>query len=175
MTTRLERSLDYATSPAALHAAFTDDAYWPARVAEVGGEGARVAELSITGEGAGRSVRVLVVHAIGEDKLPPVVTAIRPGGLEIHRVEEWGPFDGTRCEGRFSAEIQGVPAQLSGTAVLEAGPGSDGSAARITADGEANVSIPFVAKKVESLVVENLQELMESEREFTLQWIAEHP
>ena len=84
MTTRLERSLDYATSPAALHAAFTDDAYWPARVAEVGGEGARVAELSITGEGAGRSVRVLVVHVIGEDKLPPVVTAIRPGGLEIH-------------------------------------------------------------------------------------------
>ncbi|MGC5024793.1 DUF2505 domain-containing protein [Tsukamurella sp. DT100] len=171
MTTRLERSLDYATSPAALHAAFTDDAYWPARVAEVGGEGARVAELSITGEGAARSVRVLVVHVIGEDKLPPVVTAIRPGGLEIHRVEEWGPFDGTRCQGAFSAEIQGVPAQLSGTAVLEAGP--DG--ARITADGEASVSIPFVAKKVESLVVENLQELMESEREFTLQWIAEHP
>lgn len=171
MTTRLERSLDYATSPAALHGAFTDDAYWPARVAEVGGEGARVAELSITGEGAARSVRVLVVHVIGEDKLPPVVTAVRPGGLEIHRVEEWGPFDGTRCEGRFSADIQGVPAHLSGTAVLEAGP--DG--ARITADGEASVSIPFVAKKVESLVVENLQELMESEREFTLQWIAEHP
>ncbi|MCS3778706.1 DUF2505 domain-containing protein [Tsukamurella ocularis] len=171
MTTRLERSLDYATSPAALHTAFTDDAYWPARVAEVGGEGARVEELSITGEGAARSVRVLVVHVIGEDKLPPVVTAVRPGGLEIHRVEEWGPFDGTRCEGRFSADIQGVPAQLSGTAVLEAGP--DG--ARITAAGEASVSIPFVAKKVESLVVENLQELMESEREFTLQWIAEHP
>lgn len=171
MTTRLERSLDYATSPAALHRAFTDDAYWPARVAEVGGEGARVAELSITGEGAARSVRVLVVHVIGEDKLPPVVTAVRPGGLEIHRVEEWGPFDGTRCEGRFSADIQGVPAQLSGTAVLEAGP----EGARITADGEASVSIPFVAKKVESLVVENLQELMESEREFTLQWIAEHP
>lgn len=171
MTTRLERSLDYATSPAALHAAFTDDAYWPARVAEVGGEGARVAELSITGEGSARSVRVRVVHVIGEDKLPPVVTAIRPGGLEIHRVEEWGPSDGARCQGTFSAEIQGVPAQLSGTAVLEAGP--DG--ARITADGEASVSIPFVAKKVESLVVENLQELMESEREFTLQWIAQHP
>ena len=48
--------------------------------------------------------------------------------------------------------------------------GNGGAAA-----GEASVSIPFVAKKVESLVVENLQELMESEREFTLQWIAEHP
>ncbi len=172
MTTRLERSLDYATAPAALHAAFTDDAYWPARVAAVGGEGARVEELTITGEGAGRSVRVLVVHVIGEDELPPVVTAIRPGGLEIHRIEEWGPLVGARCEGSFSAEIQGVPAQLSGTAVLE--PGADGSSARITAAGEASVSIPFVAKKVESLVVENLQELMESERDFTLQWIAEH-
>ncbi|GAA1081178.1 DUF2505 domain-containing protein [Tsukamurella spumae] len=173
MTTRLERSLDYATGPAALHAAFTDAAYWPARVAEVGGEGARIAELTVTGEGPGASVRVVVVHVIGEDKLPSVVTAIRPGGLEIHRVEEWGPFDGTRCEGRFSAEIQGVPAQLSGTTVLEGAPGADGTA-RITADGEASVSIPFVAKKVESLVVENLQELMESERDFTLQWIAAH-
>lgn len=171
MTTRLERSLDYAATPDALHAAFTDDAYWPARVAEVGGEGARVEELSITGEGTARSVRVLVVHVIGEDKLPPVVTAIRPGGLEIHRVEEWGPFDGTRGEGSFSADIQGVPAQLSGTAVLESGP----EGARITAAGEASVSIPFVANKVESLVVENLQELMEAERDFTLQWIAEHP
>ncbi|BDH59167.1 DUF2505 domain-containing protein [Tsukamurella sp. PLM1] len=171
MSTRLERSLDYATPPAALHAAFTDAAYWPARVAEVGGEGARVAEVTVTGSGADASVRVLVVHVIGEDKLPSVVTAIRPGGLEIHRVEEWGPFDGARCAGRFSADIQGVPAQLSGTAVLEAGPGSDGSAARITATGEATVSIPFVANKVEALVVENLQELMESEREFTLQWI----
>lgn len=171
MSTRLERSLDYATSPAALHAAFTDDAYWPARVAAVGGEGARIEELDVTGDGATRSVRVLVVHVIGEDKLPPVVTAIRPGGLEIHRREEWGPFDGARCEGRFSADIQGVPAQLSGTAVLEGG----GEQSRITANGEATVSIPFVASKVESLVIENLQELMESEREFTLQWIAERP
>ncbi|TWS21134.1 DUF2505 domain-containing protein [Tsukamurella asaccharolytica] len=169
MTTRLERSLDYATQPATLHGAFTDAEYWPARVAEVGGEGARIAELSITGEGAERSVRVLVVHLIGEDKLPSVVTAIRPGGLEIHRVEEWGPFDGTRSEGRFSAEIQGVPAQLSGTSVIEAAP----EGARITGTGEASVSIPFIANKVESLVIENLQELMESEREFTLQWIAE--
>lgn len=174
MSTRLERSLDFATSPASLHAAFTDEQYWPARVAEVGGEGARIEELTVTGSGDGASVRVLVVHVIGEDKLPPVVTAIRPGGLEIHRVEEWGPFDDTRVAGTFSADIQGVPAQLSGTAVLEAAPGSDGSAARITAAGEASVSIPFVASKVEALVIENLQELMESEREFTLQWIAEH-
>ncbi|GAB3129754.1 hypothetical protein GCM10027289_12970 [Tsukamurella serpentis] len=171
MSTRLERSLDFAATPAALHAAFTDDAYWPARVAAVGGDGARIEELDVTGDGAARTVRVLVVHVISEDKLPPVVTAIRPGGLEIHRREEWGPLQGDRCEGRFSADVQGVPAQLSGTAVLE--PGPDG--ARITAAGEATVSIPFVASKVESLVIENLQELMVSEREFTLQWIAEHP
>lgn len=86
-----------------------------------------------------------------------------------------GPVRRHPLRGPLLRRDPGRSAQLSGTAVLEAGPGSDGSAARITADGEANVSIPFVAKKVESLVVENLQELMESEREFTLQWIAEHP
>ncbi|ADG80225.1 hypothetical protein TPAU25S_02735 [Tsukamurella paurometabola] len=178
MTTRLERSLDYATSPAALHAAFTDEQYWPARVAEVGGDDAKITELAVTGDAAnpgGRSARVVVTYTIGADKLPSVVTAIKPGGLQIERIEEWGPFDGARCAGTFSATIDGVPAHLSGSAVLEAVPGSDGSAARITAAGEASVSIPFVASKVESLVIENLQELMENEREFTLQWIADHP
>ncbi|WP_019202140.1 DUF2505 domain-containing protein [Tsukamurella sp. 1534] len=172
MSTRLERSLDYATDPAALHAAFTDEQYWPARVAEVGGEGARIAELAVSGDPAtpgARSVRVLVVHVIPEDRLPAVVTAIHPGGLEIHRLEEWGPFDGTRCEGTFSAKIEGVPAQMSGSATIEAGP----QGSLITARGEATVSIPFVASKVESLVIENLQELMEAERDFTVQWIAE--
>ncbi|CAM3976678.1 MULTISPECIES: DUF2505 domain-containing protein [Tsukamurella] len=173
MTTRLERSLDYATSPAALHAAFTDAQYWPARVAEVGGDDAKITELTVSGDAAApdtRSVRVVVTYTIGADKLPSVVTAIKPGGLQIERTEEWGPFDGTRCEGTFSATIDGVPAHLSGSAVLEAGP----EGARITARGEAAVSIPFVASKVESLVIENLQELMENEREFTLAWIAQH-
>ncbi|GAA4387569.1 DUF2505 domain-containing protein [Tsukamurella soli] len=166
MATRLERSLDYPIPAQALHTAYLTEQYWRERVAEVGGEGARVDEIAITGD----SVRVRVVHVIGEDRLPPVVTAIRPGGLEIHREEDWGPFDGSRCAGSFSARIEGAPAQLSGTAVLD----TVGDGARITASGTAQVGIPFVAGKVESLVVENLQELMESERDFTVEWVHAH-
>ncbi|MDF0528320.1 DUF2505 domain-containing protein [Tsukamurella sp. 8F] len=167
MATRLERSLDYPIAARALISAYLTEEYWHARVAEVGGEGARVEELAISDGG----VQVRVVHTIGEDRLPPVVTAIRPGGLEIHRTESWGPLSesGSTCD--FSAKIDGAPAQLSGTAVLE--PVTDDSS-RITATGSAEVGIPFVAKKVESLVVENLQELMERERDFTVEWVKAH-
>ncbi len=164
MATRLERSLDYPISAGALNAAYTAEQYWRERVAEVGGEGARLEALEIS-NGA---VRVHVVQLIAEDSLPPMVTAIRPGGLEIHREEHWGPFDGTRATCDFTARIDGAPAQLRGTAELTAvGP----TACRITAAGTAEVGIPFVAKKIESVVVENLQELMERERDFTVEWL----
>jgi hypothetical protein len=167
MATRLTRSLDYAVTPAALHRALLTESYWHARVAEVGGEGARIESLQL-GDGG---VRVHVVHEIGADKLPPVVTAIRPGPMHIQRVEQWGPFNGSGCDGSFTADIDGAPAKMSGTTRLT----PEGDGARITADGSATVSIPFVASKVENLVIENLQELMERERDFTVDWVAANP
>lgn len=167
MATRLTRSLDYAVTPAALHRALLTERYWRERVAEVGGDDARIESLRIADGG----VRVHVVHQIGEDQLPPVVTSIRPGPMHIHRIEEWGQFGPTGCTGSFTADIDGAPAKMNGTTELT----PEGTGSRVTADGSAAVAIPFVAKKVESLVIENLQELMEEERDFTVKWIAANP
>lgn len=169
MATSLERSLEYTVSPADFYRAITTEAYWTARLEEIGGENVKVNHITLTAD----SVDVSVVQSIPADRLPPAVTAIRKGDLEIIRIETWRARNASsnpQATGTFSAEIVGAPAKLEGVVSLA---GAD--RALLTASGKAEVKIPFIGGKIEATVIENLTKLMEEEREFTQEWIAANP
>ncbi|MBF6218722.1 DUF2505 domain-containing protein [Nocardia abscessus] len=161
MATPLAYTARYSHPPAAVRAAFADEQFWKDRIAEVGGPGARLESVTVSGE----QVRVEMVQAIAAEKLPPAITAVRPGDLTIPRVEDW-----TGDHATFEARVDGAPAEVRGTITLTA----DGSGTVATTDGTIEVKIPLFGSKIEKAIAEHLTELLKNEAEFTVNWLASH-
>jgi hypothetical protein len=106
------------------------------------------------------------VQVVAASKLPPAVTAVRPGDLEIKRTETWSADGGT-----FSASVDGAPAKIGGTVSLA----PEGEGTRLQVDGQVLVDIPFFGGKIEGVIAEHLHELLEREDGFTSGWLESHP
>jgi Protein of unknown function (DUF2505) len=115
-------------------------------------------------------VTVRMVQMVPEENLPSLITKIRPGDLQIDRIQTWGPLEATGSKGSFEASIPGAPVKIGGTVALAA----DGAGSVMTLDGEVSVKIPLIGGKAESVGVAQLTKLLEWEDEFTAEWIGEH-
>ncbi|MEV0249230.1 DUF2505 domain-containing protein [Nocardia sp. NPDC050712] len=161
MATPLAYTARYTHPAAAVRAAIADEQYWKDRIAEVGGDNARLNSFSATGD----QVRVDMVQAIAADLLPPAITAVRPGDLIIPRVESWTGESAT-----FEATVEGAPAQVRGTITLA----DTATGATATVAGDIEVKVPLFGGKIEKAIQEHLTELLRSEEEFTNTWISSH-
>ncbi|UGT39286.1 DUF2505 domain-containing protein [Nocardia yamanashiensis] len=152
----------HSTHPmAAVRAAFADEQYWKDRIEAVGGPGARIDNISISGD----NVRVEMVQAISPDDLPAQITAIKPEGLIIPRIETWHGNGGT-----VEAHVDGAPANVNGTLTVT----DDGTGSTFVVDASIDVKIPLFGKKIEAAIQQHLTELLEREAEFTDNWLSSH-
>ncbi|MFC4375876.1 DUF2505 domain-containing protein [Nocardia halotolerans] len=158
MATPLAFTASYSHSVDAVRAAYSDEQYWKARIAEVGGPGARLDAFAVDGD----NVRIQLVQSIPADQLPPAITAVRPGDLVIPRTENY-----TGTEGTFEAHVDGAPAIVRGTVTLS--PQDSGAVA--TVNGSIEVKIPLFGGKIEAAISEHLLELLANEATFTEQWL----
>ncbi|NLV79895.1 MAG: DUF2505 domain-containing protein [Rhodococcus sp.] len=163
MGSPIDHSAHYTATPAEVHAAFVDPAYWRMRLAEVGGPGAEIEDAS-AGDG---TIDLTLRQAIAEEHLPSVVTSIRPGDLIIHRTERWERIDGDRARGRFSAGVEGMPGKVEGTLSLT----SDETGSTVVTEGSVEVKIPFLGSKIEAMIVDELVGLFDAEQRFTADWL----
>ena len=163
MPRRFEHSATYDCTPATLHAALTDPAYWDARVAAVGGTGAKLDALAATEGG----VEVTLTQVVPAENLPSIVGRIKPGDLVIVRTEIWGALDGSSARCEVTAVVSGTPATVSGTSDLT----GDDTSATVRTAGEAKVSIPLVGGKIEQAVADNVVRLLVAEHRFTERWL----
>ncbi|WP_433730852.1 DUF2505 domain-containing protein [Nocardia sp. CA-129566] len=161
MATPLAYTARYSYPVAAVRAAFADERYWKDRIAEVGGDNARLDSVTVSGD----QVKVEMVQSISAELLPPAITAVRPGDLIIPRTENW-----TGDSATFTARVEGAPAEVRGTITLSA----DGSGSVAQADATIEVKVPLFGGKIEAAIAERLTELLASEAEFTNNWLAEH-
>lgn len=166
MARRILHSCSYRQSVDQVHRALTGEQYWRDRLVEVGGDGASFGHLTV-GDG---TVDVELTQAIPAEHLPSIVTTVRPGDLVITRTETWGPLVGGRATGTFTARVDGVPAALSGTLTLSA----DGDGSTVGLDGQVDVKMPLIGGKIESVIAEQITELLENEDRFTAGWLASH-
>ncbi|WP_433524584.1 DUF2505 domain-containing protein [Nocardia pseudovaccinii] len=161
MATPLAYTARYSHPAAAVRAAFTDEQYWKDRIAEVGGDNARLDSVTVDGD----QVKVEMVQVIAAELLPAAITAVRPGDLIIPRTESW-----TGDSATFTARVEGAPAEVHGTIELTA----DGSGSVTETKGTIEVKIPLFGGKIEAAIAERLTELLANEEEFTNKWLAEH-
>lgn len=164
MPRRIEHSATYDCSPATVHAALTDPAYWDARVAAVGGPGATLDALTAVGGG----VEVTLTQVVAAANLPSIVSKIKAGDLAIVRTESWGPLAGTSATCEVTALVSGTPATVRGTSVLT---GAD-TTTTVRTTGAVTVAVPLVGGKLEQAVADNVLRLLVAEQRFTEQWLA---
>lgn len=164
MSRRIEHSSKYTVPALEVHQALTSEQYWRDRVAAVGGPGAAIEELTVRDE----TVAVTMSQIIAAEHLPSMVSKVVPGDIVIKRSETIAPFKDGKATGTFSAHVDGVPATIEGTQVLT----GDDSSATLDVQGEVEVKIPFLGGKIESAIVDEVLRLIQSEQDFTREWIS---
>jgi Protein of unknown function (DUF2505) len=158
MTSRLELQHRYPEPPERIREVLTDQQYLRDKLRAVGGPGAEL----VSREEDERGVTVVLRQAVPDDMLPPFVRAALPSGLTIHRTETWTGFDGS-----VHAVVDGAPGVITGAMRLEPDPAGCVLGAQLTAD----VGVPLIGGTVEKMVTDSIAKLLESEYQFTLEWL----
>ena len=136
----------------------TDQRYLRDKLRTVGGPRGEL----VSWERDERGITVVLQQAVPEDAMPSFLRAVLPSGLTIRRTETWNSSGGS-----VHAVVDGAPGTITGTMRLEPDPAGCVLGARLTAD----VGLPLIGAQVEKLITDNIAALMESEYQFTLQWL----
>lgn len=165
----MARPIDYRSSSQysadEIYAVMTDPDYLKARLERLGGPGAGLLEHSSDDGGARYRVR----HGLDARELPSLVRNFLAGDIVIERTETWtrrGPDDYT---GDVDVLIKATPASATGGMRLRA-LATGGSELRVRA--QTRVDVPLIGGKIEAVIAEQVQRLMESETAFTMEWLA---
>ncbi len=167
MPRSFDLSASYPVSVDLVRAAFSDEGYWLARLADSAADSAALDSLVVERDGR---VIVATTQALRPDRLPAMVTQFHHGDLLILRRESWSPVTDGMAHAEVSGSVHAAPVSLVGTGELA--PTEAGSRLMCTATVEVN--IPLVGGKLESFVGGKLAELMTAEQRFTTVWIAEN-
>jgi Protein of unknown function (DUF2505) len=165
-----DMSTDYGATVEEVFRAFSEEEYWLARLADSGADDATLESMQVGGpSGNDGSIDVITTQVLRSDRLPAVVTQFHRGDLSVRREEKWAPIAGGAATATVTGSILDAPATLSGTAVLETVPESDGARLRLRATVE--VRVPLVGGKLENFIGNQLVELLIAEQRFTTMWI----
>lgn len=163
MSRRIEFTADYSLSAETVHRTLTDPKFWQHRV-ERGAESGLTLDHLDAGDG---TIDVALAQAIDTSAFPAIVSKIIKGDMTVVRGEVWGPFDGQRAEGTFSAVTTGIPINAKGTAVLTATP--DGGAT-LEIEGEVEVNVKLIGGTIEGLAGDQVLSILGRDQESVEEW-----
>ncbi|BBX47907.1 DUF2505 domain-containing protein [Mycobacterium cookii] len=170
MPRSFDMSTDYGVSVDEVLAAFSEEQYWLARLADSGADDTVLDSMEIGGPaGDDGSIDVITTQVLRRDRLPGVVTQFHRGDLRIRREERWAPVIDGAATATVTGSILDAPALLTGTAMLE--PLNDCGGARLTLRATVEVKVPLVGGKLENFIGSQLVDLLIAEQRFTTTWI----
>jgi len=169
----MPRSLDIVTDSSAsveqVHAAFSREDYWLARLAAF--DAAFTLDWLIVDTDG--TVTVSATQHLGRQLLPGAVAKLIPGDLKIVHGETWRPIGDRRVSGQV--DVSASPGLGSGRAeawLVPDGPEGNGSQARFAAT--VQVKIPLLGRTFERRIAADLAENIAAIQRFTTAWITEH-
>jgi hypothetical protein len=165
----MPRSFDVAVdSPASVdqvHAAFSAEQYWLARLATLNGSTA-LESLTVDDD---RTVRVATTQDLGSDLLPGIVAKFYRRDLKVRHTETWTP-SGDQLRGEITVAVSGAPG--SGSAAASVAPTENGSL--LTLNGTVEFNVPLVGGTVESFIAREFAQGIPDVQDFTAKWVNEH-
>ncbi|MFE3291316.1 DUF2505 domain-containing protein [Rhodococcus sp. NPDC059234] len=165
MSRHIEFTANYQIPAEAVHRTLTDERFWNQRIEKAADSGVTLERL-VAGEG---TIDVAISQQLDANSLPSIVSKFVKGDLALVRSEKWGPFDGQRAEGTFTAETTGLPIKAEGTAVLTVG--ADGGAVMSIA-GEVTVSVKLIGGTVEGMVGDQIIDILGRDQGAVEEWVA---
>lgn len=146
-----------------VYSAMTDPEYLDARLEQLGGPGAALLEHSVDDDGARYRLR----HGVDADVVPPMVRSLVAGDLVIERTETLTQAGPGRYTGTVAVSIPGTPASASGVMrLVDIEGGSE-----FVVDAAVTVRVPLLGGKIESMVAGQIEGLLATETQFTIDWL----
>lgn len=136
----------------------TDKQYLRDKLRTVGGPRAEL----VSWDRDERGVTLVLHQAVPQDAMPSFLRSMLPSGLTIRRTETWNSSGGS-----VQAVVDGAPGTVSGTMRFQPDPAGCVLGARLTAD----IGLPLIGAMVEKVITDSVATLMESEYQFTLEWL----
>jgi len=165
----MPRSFDVAVdSPASVdqvHAAFSAEQYWLARLATLNGSTA-LESLTVDDD---RTVRVATTQDLGSDLLPGIVAKFYRRDLKVRHTETRTP-SGDQLRGEITVAVSGAPG--SGSAAASVAPTENGSL--LTLNGTVEFKVPLVGGTVESFIAREFAQGIPDVQDFTAKLVNEH-
>ncbi|GAA3969938.1 DUF2505 domain-containing protein [Gordonia caeni] len=158
MASNFEYSVSYPFGVAALWPLFSSEQYWRDLIEATNAEHGSLVSFSHDGN----KVTVATKQGVGAEELPSVVTAVRPGDVEIPRTIDFVNA-GDQIIGQMEASVSGAPAKIHGDITIGGDP------ARAEYHGNCEVGIPFVGSKIERAVIDQVKHLLDAERDATIE------
>lgn len=155
-------------SPASVdqvHAAFSTEGYWLARLGIMSG-GTTLESLVVDDDG---TVRVTTTQDLGRDLLPGIVSKFYRRDIKVRHSETWTPSGG-QLNGEITVAVSGAPG--SGSAAASVAPTADGSL--LTLNGTVEFKVPLVGGTVESFIAREFANGIPDVQDFTARWVSEH-
>ena len=159
MASTLNHTVTYPFSTTRYWEIITNEQYWRDLLQIINSSHGELVSFALDGD----TVTVEMKQGIPEDKLPSMITKVRPGDLEIPRRNEF-TRNGDTISGTMTASVTGAPATVEATVSVTGDP------AAMQYSGSANVSIPFVGGKIEKAVIDELTKLLDAEHDETVTW-----
>jgi hypothetical protein len=159
-------SVDSPASVEQVHAAFSDEDYWLARLATLNGS-TTLASLVVDDD---RTVRVVTTQDLGRDLLPGIVSKFYRRDLKVRHTETWTPLGDNQLRGQVTVAVSGAPGSGSGAALVA--PTKNGSNLRFT--GTVEFKVPLVGGTIESFIVREFAQGIPDIKDFTAKWVTEH-
>lgn len=157
----MEHSVSYPFSVSRLWEVLATEQYWHDLLEAINSSHGRLESFAVVGD----TITVDMQQGVPADRLPSMVTAVRPGDLEIPRRSTF-TRSGDAINGDITASVAGAPAKINGLVV------SSGDPASTTYSANVEVSVPFVGGKIEKAVIEQLIDLLDREAQQTVTWEA---
>lgn len=158
-------SVDSPASVEEVHAAFSAQEYWLARLKTL--KGSTSLESLVVDDD--QTVRVVTTQDLGSDLLPGIVSRFYRRDLKVRHTETWRP-SGDQLRGEITVAVSGAPG--SGSAAASVAPTSNGSL--LTLNGTVEFKVPLVGGTVESFIAREFAHGIPDVQDFTARWVTEH-
>ncbi|GAB48482.1 DUF2505 domain-containing protein [Mobilicoccus pelagius] len=167
----LRKTMHYDADPATVYAMLTDQAFQEKAMAATHAFDHEVEIVDLDTSGApGASRRVTTRRSLPTTSAPDAVRRFVGGSVVVAQVVEWGAAgaDGSR-EGRTHADIEGVPAEASGTMHLRPADGGTDHVVDLTLTSR----VPLVGGRIVAAAEPLVGEALEAEHRVGARHLAE--
>lgn len=168
MARRLSYSARYPYPAEQVYAAQSTPRYWDEMMAGFEMFSPKCEVVDFTSDDSG--LKVVLRQTIGRDQLPSIAQTVLKKDMIITREESLGIFDPDVTKGDYTASIPAGPGSLKGWQELF----STDNGCTLRKTSEVKVFVPFIASKLEQLMLVNLVDLFRAEAAYAKDWIAKN-